>query len=85
MPRLAHCGKYQRTPEIIERQRARLLAFWADPEIRRIHGDLTRKRMARPSEKTKAAKACRDVSVRCVSIDQADKLQACSDRSGSAP
>jgi hypothetical protein len=61
--RVGKCGKYKRSEESIARQKAKLAAFWADPENRRRHSDLTKARMARPgiseriAERTAAALA----------------------------
>ena len=46
--RIGRCGKYQRSAESTARQKAKLAAYWADPENRRRHSELTKARMARP-------------------------------------
>ncbi len=48
MPRHGRCGKYQRTPEIVARQRDSAQAHWADPDARRRHSGLIKARIARP-------------------------------------
>jgi len=94
MPRRQHCGKYERTPEIIERQREQLQVYWADPEIRRKHGAFTRIRMARPgvseiiSTATKAALARRRETRVMLSGPTEPSFPRCvssEDRSGGAP
>jgi hypothetical protein len=71
--RIGKCGKYQRSAESIERQRAKLVAYWADPENRARQSKLTRARMARPgvSEKIseRTATALADPTVKKRQID----------------
>jgi hypothetical protein len=51
--------RHAHTPEARARLSEKLKTYWADPEIRRRHGRITRARMARPgvSEKISAALA----------------------------
>jgi hypothetical protein len=57
--RIGKCGKYERSAESIARQKAKLAAFWGDPENRRRHSELTTARMARPGVSEKIAAAVR--------------------------
>lgn len=46
--RVGKCGKYERSPESVERQRQKQKAFWADPANKERQSRLTRARMAQP-------------------------------------
>jgi hypothetical protein len=69
MPRKGHCGRFVRTPELIARLRASAKAHWADPEVRRRHGALTRARMSRPGVSERISARTREALAKRSSTD----------------
>ena len=45
--RVGRCGKYERSPQTLERQRASARRFWSDPENRLRQSAITKAAMAR--------------------------------------